>query len=63
MSQRAERGMGIAVRALLANGRLLQVLPEWAAARLRSHAVLASPMQPASVCALLGFLAARLMVV
>ena len=55
--------MGIAVRALLANGRLLQVLPEWAAARLRSHAVLASPMQPASVCALLGFLAARLMVV
>ena len=65
----AERGMGIAVldpslvREPLANGRLLQVLPEWAAPRLPIHAVMSSRMQPASVRALLDFLVTRLVVV
>ena len=62
----AERGMGIAVldpslvRESLANGRLSQVLPEWAAPRLPIHAVMSSRIQPASVRALLDFLVARL---
>jgi DNA-binding transcriptional LysR family regulator len=62
----AERGMGIAVldpslaREALASGRLLQVLPEWAAPRLPIHAVMSSRIQPASVRALLDFLVARL---
>lgn len=62
----AERGMGVAmldpslVREALASGRLLQVLPEWAAPRLPMHAVMSSRMQPASVRALLDFLVARL---
>ncbi|MGP1682120.1 MAG: LysR family transcriptional regulator [Giesbergeria sp.] len=61
----AERGMGIAVldpsllREPLASGRLLCVLPEWAAPRLPIHAVMSSRMQPASVRALLDFLVAR----
>lgn len=61
----AERGMGIAmlapslVREPLASGRLLPVLPDWAAPRLPVHAVMASHLQPASVRALLDFLAAR----
>lgn len=44
----AERGMGIAmldptlVREALASGRLLQVLPEWAAPRLPKHAVMSA---------------------
>ena len=65
----AERGMGIAVldpslvREPLAQGRLLQVLPEWTAPRLPMHAVMSSRMQPASVRALLDFLVARLVVV
>ena len=65
----AERGMGIAmldpslVREPLAQGRLLQVLPEWAAPRLAMHAVMSSRLQPASVRALLDFLVARLAVV
>ncbi len=65
----AERGMGIAmldpslVREPLAQGRLLQVLPEWAAPRLAMHAVMSTRMQPASVRALLDFLVARLVVV
>lgn len=62
----AERGMGIAVldpslvREALTSGRLVQVLPEWAAPRLPIHAVMSSRMQPASVRALLDFLVARL---
>lgn len=65
----AERGMGIAVldpslvREPLAQGRLLQVLPEWAAPRLPMHALMSSRMQPASVRAVLDFLVARLVVV
>jgi DNA-binding transcriptional LysR family regulator len=65
----AERGMGIAVldpslvREALANGRLLPVLPEWAAPLLPIQAVMSSRLQPASVRALLDFLAARLVVV
>jgi DNA-binding transcriptional LysR family regulator len=61
----AERGMGIAVlapslvREPLASGRLLPVLPDWAAPRLPVHAVMSSHLQPASVRALLDFLAAR----
>ena len=64
----AERGLGIAmldpslVREPLAQGRLLQVLPEWAAPRLPMHAVMSSRLQPASVRALLEYLAARLVV-
>lgn len=64
----AERGMGIAVldpslvREQLAQGRLLQVLPEWAAPRLPMHALMSSRMQPASVRALIDFLVARLVV-
>ncbi len=64
----AERGMGVAVldpslvREPLAQGRLLQVLPEWAAPRLPMHAVMSSRLQPASVRALLDYLAARLVV-
>ncbi len=63
----AERGMGIAVldpslvREPLAKGRLLQVLPEWAAQRLPIHAVMSSRLQPARVRALLDFLVARLL--
>ncbi len=62
----AERGMGIAlldpslVREALANGGLLPVLREWAAPRLPIHAVMSSRLQPASVRALVAFLAARL---
>lgn len=62
----AERGMGIGVldpalvREALAQGRLVQVLPEWAAPRLPLHAVMSSRLQPACVRALLDFLAARL---
>jgi DNA-binding transcriptional LysR family regulator len=62
----AERSMGIAVldpslvREALATGKLLQVLPEWAAPRLPMHAVMSSRLQPASVRALIDFLAARL---
>ena len=65
----AERGMGIAmlapslVREPLASGRLLQVLPEWAAPPLPIHAVMSSRIQPASVRALLDFLVARLVAV
>ncbi len=61
----AERGMGIAVldpslvRESLAQGRLLQVLPEWSAPRLPMHALMSSRMQPASVRAVLDFLVAR----
>jgi DNA-binding transcriptional LysR family regulator len=64
----AERGMGVAVldpslvRESLALGRLVQVLPEWAAPRLALHAVMSSRLQPASVRAVLDFLAARLVV-
>jgi DNA-binding transcriptional LysR family regulator len=64
----AERGMGIAVldpslvREPLASGRLVQVLPEWAAPRLPMHAVMSSRLQPASVRALLDFLVARMVV-
>ena len=64
----AERGMGIAVldpslvREQLAQGRLQQVLPEWAAPRLPMHALMSSRMQPASVRALIDFLVARLVV-
>ena len=62
----AERGMGIAVldpalvREALAGGRLLQVLPAWVALRLPIQAVMSSRLQPASVRALIDFLAARL---
>jgi DNA-binding transcriptional LysR family regulator len=62
----AERGMGIAalapllVREAVAEGRLVQVLPEWTVPRLPIHAVLATRLQPASVKALVDFLAARL---
>ena len=62
----AERGMGVAmldpslVREPLSAGRLLQVLPGWAAQRLPMHAVISSRLQPAGVRALLDFLAARL---
>ncbi len=62
----AERGMGIAVldpslvREALAHGRLLQVLPAWQAQRLPMHAVMSSRLQPASVRALVDFLAAGL---
>ena len=65
----AERGMGIAildpslVREPLAQGRLLQVLPEWAVPRLAVHAVMSSRLQPASVRTLLEYLVARLAVV
>lgn len=65
----AERGMGIAVldpslvREPLAGGRLLPVLPAWAAPRLPIHAVMSSRLQPASVRALIDFLVARLAVV
>ncbi|NJK42305.1 MAG: hypothetical protein HC937_00530 [Aquincola sp.] len=51
----AERGMGISmldpslVREALTTGRLLQVLPKWAAPRLPINAVMSSRMQPASV--------------
>ena len=64
----AERGMGIAVldpslvREQLAQGRLQQVLPEWAAPRLPMHALMSSRMQPASVRALIDFLVARLVI-
>ena len=65
----AERGIGIAVldptlvREPLANGGLVQVLPAWTAPRLPMHALMSSRLQPASVRALLDFLAARLAVV
>lgn len=45
---------------ILRSGRLLQVLPEWAAPRLPIHAVMSSRLQPASVRARLDFLAAKL---
>lgn len=62
----AERGMGIAllapsvVRESLAEGRLVQLLPDWLGPQLQINAVMSSRMQPASVRALLDFLAARL---
>lgn len=62
----AERGMGIAVlapplvREAIARGSLVQVLPEWDMQRLSIHAVTSSRLQPASVKALVNFLAARL---
>jgi DNA-binding transcriptional LysR family regulator len=65
----AERGMGIAVlapplvREAVAQERLVQVLPEWAVPRLPIHAVMSSRLQPASVKALVDFLAARLALV
>ena len=64
----AERGMGIAVldpslvREPLTSGRLVQVLPAWAAPRLPLHAVMSSRMQPARVRALIDFLVARMVV-
>jgi DNA-binding transcriptional LysR family regulator len=64
----AERGMGIAalapalVRDAVAQAKLVQVLPEWAVPRLPIQAVMSSRLQPASVRALLDFLAARLAV-
>jgi DNA-binding transcriptional LysR family regulator len=64
----AERGMGVAVldpslvREPLAQGRLLPVLPAWAAPRLALHAVMSSRLQPAKVRALIDFLSARLVV-
>ena len=65
----AERGMGIAVlapslvRDVVADGRLAPVLPEWTKPRLPIHAVMSSRLQPASVKALLDFLASLLAVV
>ena len=62
----AERGMGIATlapalaRESVAHGRLLPVLCEWTVPALPIQAVLSSRRQPASVRALLDFLAARL---
>jgi DNA-binding transcriptional LysR family regulator len=62
----AERSMGIAmlapslVREPLVHGRLLQILPDWAAPRLPMHAVMSSRMQPVCVRVLLDFLVARL---
>jgi DNA-binding transcriptional LysR family regulator len=62
----AERGMGIAalapplVREAVARQRLVRVLPEWNVPALPIHAVTASRLQPASVKALIDFLAARL---
>lgn len=62
----AERGMGIAalapmlVRESVAQGSLVQVLPEWSVPSLPIQAVMASRLQPASVKALVDFLAARL---
>ena len=62
----AERGMGIAalapplVREAVAQERLVQVLPEWGVPRLPIQAVMSSRLQPASVKALVDFLAARL---
>ncbi len=66
MRQLAERGMGVAKLAIplardaVAQGRLVQVLPEWTVAPLPIQAVMSSRLQSASVRALLDFLAARL---
>jgi len=65
----AERGMGIAalapplVREAVAQERLVQVLPQWGVPRLPIQAVMSSRLQPASVKALVDFLAARLALV
>jgi DNA-binding transcriptional LysR family regulator len=62
----AERGMGIAalapvlVREAVAQERLLQLLPEWTVPRPPIQAVMMSRLQPASVKALVDFLAKRL---
>lgn len=62
----AERGMGIAmlppryVREAVANGQMEQVLPQWALPEYPVQAVMSSRLQPASVRALVDFLAARL---
>lgn len=62
----AERGMGIAalapqlVREAVVAGRLVPVLPEWTVPPLPIHGVVASRLQPASVRALIDFLAGRL---
>jgi DNA-binding transcriptional LysR family regulator len=66
MRMLAERGLGIGVltpalaRDALASGRLVRVLPPWSMAPLPIHAVTASRLQPASVKALVAFLADRL---
>ena len=48
------------VREAVAQERLVQVLPEWGVPRLPIQAVMSSRLQPASVKALVDFLASRL---
>ena len=68
MRQLAERGMGVAALAIplardaVAQGRLVQVLPEWSLPTLPIQAVMSSRLQSASVRAFIDFLAARLAV-
>lgn len=65
MRSLCERGVGIAAlastqwREPVREGRLVPVLPDWAAPRLAVRALTASRLQPARVQAFVGFLAER----